>query len=77
MQFGEGLIRGKRTKFALQIVQKALKCPLQYVKFQEFSGGAGMPLNRPKIIFVTLFASNLTLPEKTRLKTSKTGAKKF
>ena len=38
--FGEGLIRGKRTKFASQIVRNALKCPLQYVNFQKFSGGA-------------------------------------
>ena len=38
--FGEGLISGKRTKLALQIVQKALKCPLQDVNFQKFSVGA-------------------------------------
>ena len=31
----------------------------------------------PRIIFVALFASNLTLPEKIRLKMSKFGAKKF
>ena len=31
--FGEGLIRGKRTKFVLQIVLKALKCPLEYKNF--------------------------------------------
>ena len=38
--FGEGLIRGKRTKFALQIARKALKCPIQYVNFPKISGVA-------------------------------------
>ena len=38
--FGEGLIRGKITKFALQIVKKALKSLLQHVNFQKFSEGA-------------------------------------
>ena len=35
--FGKGL-RGKKTKLALKIVQKALKWPLQYLSFQKFSG---------------------------------------
>ena len=36
--FGEGLIRSKRTKFALQIARKAPKCPLEYVNFQKVLG---------------------------------------
>ena len=36
-----------------------------------------MPPDPPRIIFVSLFAWNLTLPEKIRLKMSKFGAEKF
>ena len=70
MQFAEGLISCRKTKFALQIVRKALKCLLQYVNFQKSSGGAYAP-EPPRIIFDYLFASNLTLPEKRRLKNVK------
>ena len=33
-RFGEGFELGKKTKFALKIVQKALKWPLQYQVFE-------------------------------------------
>ena len=50
--------------------------PITVCKFSKIFRGS-MPPNPPRIIIVSLFASNLTLPQKMRLKTSKIGAKKF
>ena len=52
------------TKFALQIVRVALNLNAHYSMyiFKNFSGEHAP--GSPKIIFVSLFASNFTLPEK-------------
>ena len=46
-------VRGQKyDKLFLKIVQKALKWPLQYANFQNFSGGS-MPPDPHRVVFVS------------------------
>ena len=52
---GEALkVRGQKLdKLSSQVVQKALKWPLQYANFQKYSGGACPLTPYPKVAFGT------------------------
>ena len=61
------LMKGQKNKICITNCWKSAKMPITVCKFSKIFRG-NMPPDPPRIIFVSLFASNLTLPEKIRLK---------
>ena len=67
-------VRGQKyDKLSLKIVQKALKCPLQYANFQNFSGGA-CPRTPIESFLLLKLLKITTVKKKYARKVTKVGA---